>query len=123
MKYAVVKSGGKQYKVSEGDVIEVDRLALEQDSKVVFNDVLLIVTDSGVKIGKPTVAGEKVEGKLLENIKGDKIRVSKFKSKVRFRRVNGFRASLSKVQIEKISGKEEKKVEKPVVKKTVTKKS
>jgi large subunit ribosomal protein L21 len=101
MNYVVIKTGGKQYKVSEGDVIEVDRLAVDGE-KVIFDDVLLKVTDSGVKIGAPTVKGEKVEGKLVEQTKGDKIRVSKFKSKVRYRRVTGFRASLSKVLIEKI---------------------
>lgn len=127
MKYAVVKTGGKQYKVSEGDVIEIDRLPIEKDEKVIFNDVLLIVTDNGIKIGKPTLTGEKVEGKLLDNFKGDKIRVSKFKSKVRYRKVNGFRASLSKVQIDKIGEAKEvsvkKEVKKVPVKKALKKKS
>lgn len=131
MKYAVVKTGGKQYKVSEGDVIEVERLPLEKDAKVVFEEVLLLVSEKGIKIGNPTLTGEKVEGTLLDNIKGDKVRVSKFKSKVRYRKVNGFRASISKVQIEKIGEAKETKVvkeEKPakktaIVKKTATKKS
>lgn len=102
MKYAVIKTGGKQYKVSEGDVIEVDRLVDEKNGKLTFDEVLLKVSDSSVKIGTPFVKGEKVEAKLVEQKKGDKIRVSKFKAKVRYRRVNGFRASLSKVLIEKI---------------------
>jgi large subunit ribosomal protein L21 len=102
MNYAVIKTGGKQYKVSEGDVIEVDRLLTDKDSKVIFDEVLLKVTDKGIKLGNPLINGEKVEAKLLEQIKGDKIRVSKFKSKVRYRRVTGFRASLSKVLVEKI---------------------
>ncbi len=102
MKYAVIKTGGKQYKVKEGDIIEVDRLAEETDKKVLFDQVLLKVTDSGVKIGEPYIKGEKVEAKLMDQIKGDKVRVSKFKAKVRYRRVNGFRASLSKVLVEKI---------------------
>jgi len=102
MKYAVIKTGGKQYKVSEGDVIEIDKLAAA-DGKVVFEEVLLLSTDAGVKVGKPTVKGAKVEGKSLGDFKGEKIRVSKFKSKVRYRRVSGFRAQLSKVQIEKIN--------------------
>ena len=110
MNYAVIKTGGKQYKVSVGDIIEIDKISVKDDGKVIFEDVLLLATDSGVKIGQPTIAGEKVEGKLLEHLKGDKIRVSKFKSKVRYRRVTGFRASLTKVQIEKIGGS---KVEKP----------
>jgi len=101
MKYAVIKTGGKQYKVSEGDVIEVDKLA-SKDGNVVFDQVLLLSTDAGVKIGKPTVNGVSVEGKSLGDFRGEKVRVSKFKSKVRYRRVTGFRAELSKVQIEKI---------------------
>lgn len=107
MKYAVIKTGGKQYKVSEGDVIEVDNLS-SKNGKVTFDQVLLLATDSGVKIGKPVLKGEKVEGKVLEAVRGDKIRVAKFKAKVRYRRVTGFKAALSRVQIEKISGKEGK---------------
>jgi large subunit ribosomal protein L21 len=102
MNYAVIKTGGKQYKVSDGDIIEVDRLLTDSNSKVTFDEVLLKITDKGFKIGNPLIKGEKVEAKLLEQTKGDKIRVSKFKSKVRYRRVTGFRASLSKVLIEKI---------------------
>jgi large subunit ribosomal protein L21 len=102
MKYSVIKTGGKQYKVSEGDVIEVDRLLGEKDDKITFDEVLLTVSDAGTKIGDPFVKGAKAEGKLIEQLKGDKVRIAKFKSKVRFRRVTGFRASLSKVLIEKI---------------------
>ncbi|MBI3985163.1 MAG: 50S ribosomal protein L21 [Candidatus Levybacteria bacterium] len=108
MKYAVIKTGGKQYKVTEGDIIEIDRLPQEK-GKVTFSDVLLLVADGAVKIGEPTVTGEKVEGMLLENIKGEKIRVSKYKSKVRYRRSVGFRAFLSKVQIDKIGSTTSKK--------------
>jgi len=104
MKYAVIKTGGKQYRISEGDVIEVDRLSEEAGGKVFFNDVLLLVLDNSVKIGKPNLSGEKVLGKVLDHVKADKIRVSKFKSKVRYRRITGFRASLSKVQIETLGG-------------------
>jgi large subunit ribosomal protein L21 len=125
MKYAVIKTGGKQYKVSEGDVLEIDRLKAEKDGKVLFDEVLLMVTDSGVKVGRPSIAGEKVEATVVDNIKGDKLRVSKFKSKVRYRKVIGFRASLSRVKIDKIgSSVEAKKSEaKAVVKKTVKKSS
>jgi large subunit ribosomal protein L21 len=102
MKYAVIATGGKQYKVSEGDVIEIDRLPQEKDNKITFEEVLLLVEDGTVKIGKPLVSGVKVIAKLITQMKGDKIRVSKYKSKVRYRRVTGFRASLSQVLIEKI---------------------
>ncbi len=100
MNYAVIKTGGKQYKVAEGDVIEVENLSAKE-GKITFDEVLLVVTDKGVKIGKPKVES-KVTGKILENRKGDKTRVAKFKSKVRYRRVTGFRPQVSIVQIEKI---------------------
>lgn len=116
MKYAVIKSGGKQYKVSEGDVIEIDRLPQEK-GKVTFGDVLLLVADGAVKLGKPTVTNEKVEAALVENFKGDKIRVSKYKSKVRYRKTIGFRASLSRVKIEKVGSDTPKATKKPAVKK------
>jgi large subunit ribosomal protein L21 len=114
MSYAVIKTGGKQYKVSEGDIIEIDRIA-GKDGKISFEEVLLLVNDGKVNVGKPFIKGETVEGKILEDIRGIKVRVSKFKSKVRYRRTTGFRAALTKVQIEKISGvKAEARVAKPV---------
>ena len=103
MNYAVIKTGGKQYKVSEGDVIEIDRIA-GKDGKISFEEVLLLVNDGKVVVGKPFITGEKVEGKILEDFRGEKVRVSKFKSKVRYRRTTGFRAALTRVQIEKIGG-------------------
>lgn len=106
MKYAVIKTGGKQYKVSEGDIIEIDRLS-GKNGKINFDEVLLTVTDGKVKLGKPKLNGEKVEGKILEHFRGEKVRVSKYKSKVRYRRTTGFRAELSRVQIEKIGAAKE----------------
>lgn len=100
MNYAIVKIGGKQYKVAEGDIIEVQRLPEGKD-RVVFEEVLLAVSDKGIKIGKPSLKG-KVTGKIIENKKGEKIRVAKFKSKVRYRRVTGFRPQITLVKIEKI---------------------
>jgi large subunit ribosomal protein L21 len=125
MNYAVIKTGGKQYKVQEGDIIEIDKI-VGKDGKFTFEEVLLLVNDGKVTVGKPFIVGEKVEGKILEDIKGIKVRVSKFKSKVRYRRTTGFRASLTKVQIEKIGGTKEKtavKAEVPVVKKAAEKKT
>src|ERR1035437_6899706 len=110
MDYAIIKTGGKQYKVSEGDVVEIDRIA-GKDGKISFEEVLLLVNDGKVTVGKPFINGEKVEAKILEDIKGVKVRVSKFKSKVRYRRTTGFRAALTKVQIEKIGGIKEVKAE------------
>jgi len=101
VKYAVIQSGGKQYRVSEGDVIEIDRLSLEKE-KVSFDNVLLLVSEGVIKIGKPFITGEKVQASLVENLKGDKIRVSKYKAKVRYRKTIGFRPFLSRVKIEKV---------------------
>ena len=99
MNYVVITSGGKQYKVSEGDILEVDRLPVAADGQVSFDSVLLSVSDSSVKIGTPKIADLHVSAKVLGHTKGEKIRVSKFKSKVRHRRISGFRSSLTKVQI------------------------
>ena len=105
MKYAVVVSGGKQYRVAEGDTIVVDMLAADPDSSYSFDEVLLFVDGDKREIGMPTLAGVKVSGKILEHTKGEKIRVAKFKAKAKYRRATGFRASLTKVQIEKIEAK------------------
>ncbi len=113
MKYAVIKTGGKQYKVSEGDIIEVDKLDVKE-GPLSFDNVLLLVSDSAVEVGRPYVANAKVSARLLEQKKGDKVRVAKFKSKVRYRRVTGFRALLSKVQIEKIESSKIKETPKKV---------
>lgn len=105
MKYAVVALGGKQYKVSEGDVIEFDQLPVKADEAYTFTDVLLFVEENKRKIGTPTLTDVTVSGKIIGNKKGEKIRVSKFKAKVRYRRVMGFRPRLTTIQIEKISTK------------------
>lgn len=102
MKYAVIKTGGKQYRVSEGESFEVDKLPFDKNKDVIFEEVLLLADDKEVKIGKPFIKGAKVKGVILDQKKGEKIRVSKFKSKVRYRRVMGFRPQISVVRIEKI---------------------
>lgn len=108
MKYAVITSGNKQYKVSEGDVIVVDRVAAKANDAYTFSDVLLFVDGDTRKVGTPTLSEVTVTGKVLEEVKGPKIRVAKFKAKARYRKVMGFRASQTKVQIEKIGGKSAK---------------
>lgn len=102
MTYAVLQSGGKQYRVSVGDILEIDRLDGAKDGKITFDKVLLFSADGQVKVGKPILSDVKVRAKILEQKKGDKIRVSKFKAKSRYRRTTGFRAFLTRVQIEKI---------------------
>lgn len=102
MDYVVFETGGKQYKVKLGDVLEIDRLNVEGNS-VTFGNVLLRVVNDEVRIGRPYISDTNVEAKILSNEKGDKIRVARFTAKSRHRRVVGFRPSLTKIQIEKIS--------------------
>jgi large subunit ribosomal protein L21 len=101
MNYAIVRIGGKQYKVSEGETLSVDNLE-SKDGIVMLDDVLLLVNDKGAKVGSPKVSGAKVKAKILKSYKGDKVRVAKYKSKVRYRRITGFRPSLVQLKIEKI---------------------
>lgn len=102
MKYAVIQTGGKQYKVSEGTEIEVDKLIAEQESIVKFEKVLMHAVDGAYQLGKPYIDGATVTAKVLEQKKGKKIRVAKFKAKARYRKVTGHRQKLTKVVIEKI---------------------
>lgn len=118
MIYAVIKSGGKQYRVSEGMVLTVAKIDTEKDKKHVFSEVLLVKDGDVVKIGKPFIEGLSVEATVLEQGKGEKIRVSQFKAKARHRRVTGFRPQLTTVKIEAIGEKKKtEKAEKEVVKK------
>ena len=100
--YAVIATGGKQYRVAEGDVLFVEKLAGELDEQVVFSDVLTVVEDGSVKIGTPCLAGAKVTAKVLKQGKDKKILVYKYKSKANYRRRQGHRQPYTKVSIEKI---------------------
>lgn len=101
--YAIIKTGGKQYCVEEGKVITIEKLDVEAGAEVAFDEVLLVSGDN-LKIGQPTVAGAKVTGKVLEQGKGAKIRIFKYKAKSNYRRRQGHRQPFTKVQIEKIEG-------------------
>lgn len=101
--YAIIKTGGKQYCVEEGKQIIVEKLAAEEGEKVVFDEVLLVSGDS-MKIGKPTVENAKVTAKVLEQGKGKKLRIFKYKAKSNYRRRQGHRQPFTKVQIEAIEG-------------------
>ena len=101
--YAIIKTGGKQYCVEEGKVITIEKLDVEAGAEVAIDEVLLVSGDS-VKIGQPTVAGAKVTGKVLEQGKGAKLRIFKYKAKSNYRRRQGHRQPFTKVQIEKIEG-------------------
>ena len=99
--YAVIVSGGKQYKVSEGDVIRVEKLEVEEGAKISFDQVLLI-NDGSLKIGTPTVEGAKVSGTVLQNGKGKKVIVYRYKRKSGYHKKNGHRQLFTEVKIDKI---------------------
>lgn len=103
MGYAIIETGGKQYKVENGTVIEIEKLQGSKNGAVSFDKVLLYVDDSDVKIGKPYLTEYIVRAKFLSDFKGDKIRVARFRAKSRYRRVHGHRQSLSRVQIQDIA--------------------
>ena len=102
MEYVVFETGGKQYKVGKGQVLEVENLPEVKNGSISFDKVLLFVSDSDVKIGKPYLVNFAVRAKILENLKGKKIRVARFKAKSRYRRIRGHRQSLSRIQIQDI---------------------
>jgi large subunit ribosomal protein L21 len=109
MKYAVITAGGKQYKVVKGQVLEIDKIIAEPGSNYVLDKVLLTVDGETINIGSPYLSNATVTAKVLEQVQGDKIRIAKFKAKARYRKVQGFRAQLTKVEIMDMVNKVEKK--------------
>lgn len=100
--WAIIKTGGKQYKVAEGDIVSVEKLKDTQAGKISLNNILAVNTEKGITIGKPLVANAKVTAKILETAKDKKVRVVKFKSKSRYTRTTGHRQTKTKILIEKI---------------------
>lgn len=100
--YAVLATGGKQYRVQEGDVIYVEKLNAEVDATVELNEILAVGTEEGIKIGAPVVEGAKVVAKVAAQGKAKKVIVFKYKSKKDYRRKNGHRQPYTKLVIEKI---------------------
>ena len=100
--YAIIETGGKQYKVTEGDVVFVEKLTADEGAEVVFDKVLVCGTGSEVKVGAPTVDGAKVVAKVLKNGKGKKIYVMTYKPKKNEKRKMGHRQPYTKVEITKI---------------------
>ena len=101
--YAVIKSGGKQYRVAEGETVRVEKLGLDAGSEVEFKEVLLVKTDdSTAHIGRPHVEGAAVRGTVQESGQGKKVLVFKYKKKKQYRRTHGHRQHYSAVRIDKI---------------------
>lgn len=103
--WAVIKTGGKQYKVWEGQTLAVERIAGEAGSKIDFLEVMLISDDGKIVLGTPYIDKASVGAKIIEEFKDKKIRVVKFKSKSRYLRTRGHRAKKTKILIEKINFK------------------
>lgn len=101
-KFAVIKTGGKQYLVEEGDLINVEKIKAQKET-IVLNEVLLLKNSKDLLLGKPYVPNVKVNVKVVGDFKGKKIRVVKFKSKSRYSRTSGHRHIKTKIRIEKIS--------------------
>ena len=102
MKYAIIKTSGRQYKVSQDTEIVIDKIKGKKGDKVIFDEVLLIVDGKKITIGTPKITKAKVMAEIIEQKKGEKIRVAKFRAKSRYRRVMGFRAQLTRLKIKKI---------------------
>ena len=123
--YAIIESCGKQYKVTEGDVVFFEKLDAEEGKKVTFDNVVLVSDDKKVQVGTPYVKGVKVEGKVVAHGKGKKIIVYKYKPKKNYRRTQGHRQPYTKVEITKIktaAEKTEAKAETKPAAKTATEK-
>jgi len=105
MAYAVIQTGGKQYRVAEGDEIEVEKLDLEAGAKAVLSEVLLVANGASVTIGEPLVAGAKVTAGVVEQFKDDKVIAFKFRRRKGYHRTVGHRRQLTRLKIESISTK------------------
>ena len=102
--YAVVKTGGKQYKVAKGDIIEVEKLEVEAGKSVDLSEVLLVGEASSVKVGAPLVEGANVTAEVLKQKKGDKVIIFKKNRRHNYRRKNGHRQNLTVLKITDIKG-------------------
>lgn len=99
--FAIIKTGGKQYKVSEGDVIKVEKIEAQSGDKIEFDQVLMVAGDD-VKVGSPVVEGAKVQAEVLDQKKDKKVVIFKFKAKKNYRKKKGHRQPYTLVKIEKI---------------------
>ena len=100
--YAIISAGNKQYRVSVGDTIYIDKVNQEDGSAISF-DVLMVGNDGEIKVGNPTIEGAKVEGKVVAQVKGEKIMIYKYKSKKNYHRRQGHRQPYTKVEITAIN--------------------
>lgn len=102
--YAVIETGGKQYRVQEGDVLNIEKLNVCAGEKVEFDKVLVLAKEGDLKVGAPYVEGAKVFGEVVENGKGQKVIIYKYKSKKDYRKKQGHRQPYTMVKIESLDG-------------------
>ena len=102
--YAVIETGGKQYRVQEGDVVTVEKLNVEAGQKIEFDKVLVLAGEGDLKVGTPYVEGAKVTGEVVENGKGKKVIIFKYKAKKDYRKKQGHRQPYTMVKIESLGG-------------------
>ena len=103
MAYAIIRSGGKQYRVTPGETITVDRLTAAQGQKVTFGDVVLVADGANVTAGDPVIAGVQVVGEVIEQFKDKKVIAFKYKRRKGYHRTVGHRRQLTRVKIEAIN--------------------
>ena len=106
--YAVIKTGGKQYRVKEGDIVTIEKLTAEVGAKIDFDEVLMVGEGEGAKFGTPLVSVSKVSGEVVEHGRGDKIRVIKFRRRKHHMKQQGHRQYFTKVKITSVKVKEDK---------------
>ncbi len=99
---AIIETGGKQYKISPGQKIQIERIEAAENGRVIFDKVLLLADGDKVEIGAPYLNGKSVEGKLIEQGRGEKKIVFRYHSKTRYRKKKGHRQNFSEVEISKI---------------------
>lgn len=104
MAYAIIQTGGKQYRVAAGDVLDVEKLESEVGGKTTFSEVLLVSNGSNVSVGAPFVAGATVEAEIVDQHKGDKVVAFKFKRRKGYHRTVGHRQPLTRLKITGING-------------------
>lgn len=102
--YAVIKTGGKQYRVAQGERLRVEKLAGNIGDTVTLGEVLLVGSGEGVKVGKPTVSGAKVEAKIVAQDRGPKLVIFKFRRRKNYRRKSGHRQPFTALEITGITG-------------------
>ena len=100
--YAVFKTGGKQYRVSEGEILKIEKLELEPGKKVIFNEVLMIADGDNVQVGSPLVEKASIEAKVISQGKGKKVNILKFKRRKHSMKQQGHRQLFTEIQIGKI---------------------